>query len=59
MTQLTIRGTERLARLAAARQWRIDNKPYFDAIYGPETETKRCPTCGGDGQVVAVKGGAA
>jgi len=27
------------ANRAAARQWRIDNKPYFDALYGPE------PTC--------------
>lgn len=24
--------------IAYARQWRIDNKPYFDAIYGPEPE---------------------
>lgn len=31
-----IRGAERLAGLAYARQWRIDNKPYFYAIYGPE-----------------------
>lgn len=22
-------------RVAAARQWRRDNKPYFEAIYGP------------------------
>lgn len=22
--------------IAAARQWRIDTRPYFDAIYGPE-----------------------
>ncbi len=29
-------------RLAAARQWRIDNKPIFDAIFGPEPV---CP-CG-------------
>jgi len=49
-----IRGAERLARLAAARQWRIDNKPYFDAIYGPEPKpTMRCPLCSGDGRVAA------
>lgn len=33
----------RLAGLAFARNWRIANKPYFDAIYGPE---KRCPSTG-------------
>lgn len=29
---------DRKARLAAARQWRIDMKPHFDALYGPETK---------------------
>lgn len=29
--------------LAFARNWRIANKPFFDAIYGPE---KRCPSTG-------------
>jgi len=24
------------AGIAYAREWRIRNKPYFDAIYGPE-----------------------
>lgn len=32
-------------RIADARQWRIDNKAYFDAIYGPE---KAC-TCHAEG----------
>lgn len=37
---------------AAARQWRIDNKPYFDSIYGPESGKRRdCLACGGTGQI--------
>ena len=47
MAGIVLRGVDRLNRLAAARQWRIDNKPYFDAIYGPETETTRCQACNG------------
>lgn len=50
-----LRGSDRLARLAAARQWRIDNKPYFDAIYGPETETHRCPTYTLDRQIAEAR----
>ena len=29
--------------IAFARAWRIANKPFFDALYGPE---KQCPHCG-------------
>lgn len=55
MHGLRLSTADRLARLAAARQWRIDNKPYFDAIYGPETTTARCPTCDGAGQIETIK----
>lgn len=40
---------QRLANLAAARQWRIDNRPYFDAIYGPEQVPYPCLACTGTG----------
>lgn len=47
---------DRADRLAAARQWRIDNKPYFDAIYGPEKRRKTpCPTCDGTGRIEQVQ----
>lgn len=42
-------AAQRAAGLAFARNWRIANKPFFDALYGPEeAELKigRCPTCG-------------
>ncbi len=51
---LHIRGADRLARLAAARQWRIDNKPYFDAIYGPDVKAVRCATCNGVGRITVM-----
>lgn len=41
-------------RLATARQWRIDNKPYFDAIYGPEEQPGKCPLCGEAKRVVSA-----
>lgn len=44
----------RQANLTAARQWRIDNKPYFDAIYGPEGVRSSCPTCGHSPRVVTA-----
>lgn len=31
-----LRGAAKAEALARARRWRIENKPYFDAIYGPE-----------------------
>lgn len=39
-------------RRADARQWRIDNKPYFDAIYEPEELGGRCLACDGKGLVL-------
>jgi hypothetical protein len=30
------RSIERAEGLAFARKWRAANKPYFDALYGPE-----------------------
>lgn len=42
---------ERDANIAAARKWRADNKPYFDALYGPETVRATCPTCGRRGSI--------
>lgn len=44
---------EREMRLRDARQWRIENKPYFDAIYGPETTRQNCPNCKGTGRIDA------
>lgn len=35
--------SKREAGIIAARAWRLLNKPYFDAIYGPE----ECGACGG------------
>lgn len=40
------RRTDLAERLARARQWRIDTRPFFDAIYGPETRPGNCPACG-------------
>lgn len=48
---------QRLQNLAAARQWRIDNKPYFDAIYGPERQVESCGACGGTGKVLVDPAG--
>ncbi len=45
---------ERARRLEAARQWHIDTKPYFDAIYGPDTVPGRCPLCGEPKRVVTA-----
>lgn len=48
-------GEEREAGLAYARQWRIKNKPYFDALYGPETQTRTCLACNGRGKITEPK----
>lgn len=40
-----------LAGIAAAPAWRIANKPYFDAIYGPETRRQPCGCCAGTGMI--------
>lgn len=45
---------ERARRLTDARQWRINNKPYFDAIYGPEAQPGKCPLCGEPKRVVSA-----
>lgn len=42
MAAATTRVDRRAEGLASARAWREQNRPKFDAIYGPE----RCPTCG-------------
>ena len=44
---------DRARRLAEARQWRVDNEPYFDAIYGPEARGSYCPRCGEPKRVVS------
>lgn len=42
-----IRGAERAQGLAWARQWRARNKPYFDALYGPDAKSAQvCSSCG-------------
>ena len=44
-----LRGAERAAGLAFARAWRIANKPWFDALYGPERQRRTCAVCRGTG----------
>jgi hypothetical protein len=34
--------TRRAAKVAAAREWRARNKPFFDALYGPESQCEAC-----------------
>lgn len=46
---------ERQAGLEYARQWRIRNKPYFDALYGPESRTRKCLACNGRGKITEPK----
>lgn len=48
-------AVERADGLAFARNWRIANKPKFDAIYGPELRWGHCPTCGARAPV-AIEG---
>lgn len=33
-----VRSAKRQQGLAFARAWRLANKPYFDALYGPEPQ---------------------
>lgn len=53
-----LRGAKRREALQAARQWRIDNKPYFDAIYGPDDRRphRRCLACNGFGVILRSDG---
>ena len=39
-------GAEREAGLRWAREWRARNKPFFDAIYGPDPDKRFCGRCG-------------
>jgi len=48
-------GEEREAGRAYARQWRIANKPYFDALYGPEVTKRTCLACNGRGTITETK----
>jgi hypothetical protein len=37
---------EREAGIAWARAWRVRNRPYFEALFGPDAATAFCPRCG-------------